>query len=117
MADPKYKDFSAKKIRLIVLNQYEYPADTNDGAKYYMSKEQNTLGNRPSRVEPKVHNNIIPSTSLSLNPSVSNMQQNNIHPQKVYNGAQNNQQNPILETEEEWLKRLRRQRQRKGFFS
>ena len=30
-----YKDFSAKKIRLIVLNQYEYPADTNDGAFVY----------------------------------------------------------------------------------
>ena len=61
--------------------------------------------------------NIIPPTSSSLNPPMSNMQQNNIQPQKVYNGAQNNQQIPILETEEEWLKRLRRQRQRKGFFS
>ena len=52
----------------------------------------------------------------NLNPSVSNMQQNNKQPQNMYNGAQNNQQIPILESEEEWLKLLRRQRQRKGFF-
>ena len=61
-------------------------------------------------------NNIITNSKQNLNLPTSNMQQNNIQPQKNYNGAQNNQQIPILESEEECLKRLRRQRQRKGFF-
>lgn len=61
-------------------------------------------------------NNIITNSKQNLNLPTSNMQQNNIQPQKAYKGPQNNQQNPILESEEEWLKRLRRQRQRKGFF-
>ena len=47
-------------------------------------------------------NNIIPSSQNNLNPTTS--------------GTQPNKQFPTLESEEEWLKRLRRQRQRRGFF-
>ena len=46
--------------------------------------------------------NIIPSSQNNLNPTKSKIQQN--------------KQIPTFESEEDWLKRLRRQRQRRGLF-
>ena len=47
-------------------------------------------------------NNIIPSAQQNLNPTKPKIQQN--------------KQIPTFESEEDWLKRLRRQRQRRGLF-
>ena len=44
-------------------------ADTPQGLKYYMSKQLDDIGHRPSRVEPISSNTIIPPTSQNLNPS------------------------------------------------
>jgi hypothetical protein len=87
--------------------EYQIANDKANGNKFYMVKDT-------TKTDPYLTNwdqhpgsgksptNIISSSQNNLNPTTS--------------GTQPNKQIPTLESEEEWLKRLRRQRQRRGFF-
>ena len=72
-------------------------ADTSDGYKYYMSKQVDDTGIRPSRVEPVPSNNIISSSNTNLNPQASNQ---TIQPPKTHN---------------QWLEDLKRKRKKRWF--
>ena len=85
------------------LGDHLIDVNKNGNRRYYTTKDipEGSL-RAPSTGTFENAKNIIPSSQNNLNPTKPRTQQN--------------KQIPTLESEEDWLKRLRRQRQRRGLF-